>query len=99
DFAIPSKDDPAILIEAKAYGATGSKQTEVLGDITRICREKRTDTHFLLVTDGITWRERMNDLRRLVQLQNEGEITRIHTQSMGPDLAQDLATLKREHAL
>ena len=25
DFAIPSKEDPAILIEAKAYGATGSK--------------------------------------------------------------------------
>jgi len=25
DFAIPSRDDPSILIEVKAYGATGSK--------------------------------------------------------------------------
>lgn len=99
DFAIPSKDDPAILIEAKAYGATGSKQTDVLGDITRICREKRNDTHFLLVTDGITWRERMNDLRKLVELQNQGEITRIYTQSMGVDLENDLEQLKSEHGL
>jgi len=78
DFAIPSKDDPVILIEAKAYGATGSKQTDVLGDISRICQEKRSDTDFLLVTDGITWRERTNDLRRLVELQNQVEITRGH---------------------
>lgn len=26
DFAVPSKNDPRILIEVKAYGATGSKQ-------------------------------------------------------------------------
>lgn len=31
DFAVPSAGDPAILIEVKAYGATGSKQTDVLG--------------------------------------------------------------------
>ncbi|MDN5849486.1 MAG: type II restriction endonuclease [Nitrococcus sp.] len=81
DFAIPSKEDPVILIEAEAYGATGSKQTDVLGDISRICSEKRSDTDFLLVTDGITWRERMNDLRKLIELQNRGEISRIYTHS------------------
>lgn len=99
DFAIPSKADPVILIEAKAYGATGSKQTDVLGDISRICSEKRSDTYFLLVTDGITWRERMNDLRRLIELQNRGEITRIYTQSMIGELENDLITLRNEHEL
>lgn len=99
DFAIPSKDDPAILIEAKAYGATGSKQTDVLGDITRIGTEKRNDTHFLLITDGITWRDRMNDLRKLVALQNQGKITRIYTQSMAEQLEADLRQLKQEHGL
>ena len=54
DFAIPSKDDPRILIECKAYGATGSKQTDVLGDIERIVLQKRSDTHLLLVTDGMS---------------------------------------------
>ncbi len=99
DFAIPSKDDPGILIEAKAYGATGSKQTDVLGDITRIVSEKRDDTHFLLVTDGITWRERTSDLTKLVTLQNQGKITRIYTQSMTKQLEADLGQLKEEHGL
>lgn len=99
DFAIPNKKDPAILIEVKAYGATGSKQTDVLGDITRIVAEKRPDTHFLLVTDGVTWRERESDLRKLVELQNRGQITRIYTQSMGKQLESDLRQLKTEHGL
>lgn len=99
DFAIPSKGDPIILIEAKAYGATGSKQTDVLGDISRIGQQKRHDTYFLLVTDGITWRERINDLRKLVELQNQGRITRIYTQSMRSQLETDLRRLKQEHDL
>jgi hypothetical protein len=99
DFAIPTKDDPAILIESKAYGATGSKQTDVLGDISRIVNEKRHDTHFLLVTDGITWRERTGDLGKLVELQNRGKITRIYTQLMAEQLEADLRQLKREHGL
>lgn len=56
DFAIPSRDGPGILIEVKAYGATGSKQTDVLGDIARIVEQKRHDTDLLLITDGTTWR-------------------------------------------
>lgn len=99
DFAIPSKSEPRILIEAKAYGATGSKQTDVLGDISRICEEKRHDTDFLLVTDGVTWHARTNDLRKLVTLQNQGKIGRIYTLNMTDELQKDLIQLKKDHAL
>jgi len=99
DFAIPSANDPSILIEAKAYGATGSKQTDVLGDIARIVEQKRHDTHFILVTDGITWKQRTNDLRKLVALQNEGKILKIYTKSMAAQLKDDLQTLKKELGL
>ncbi len=99
DFAIPSKEDPRILIEVKAYGATGSKQTDVLGDIARIAEQKRHDTHLLLVTDGETWATRINDLRKLVDMQNQGVIARIYTQKMAGDLATDLRQLRRDHAL
>jgi hypothetical protein len=99
DFAIPSKGDPSVLIEAKAYGATGSKQTDVLGDVERIVKEKRDDTQFLLVTDGITWRERTSDLGKLVAFQNLGKIARIYTQSMAEQLEADLRQLKKEHGL
>lgn len=99
DFAIPNKFDPRILIECKAYGATGSKQTDVLGDIERIVLQKRSDTHLLLVTDGISWRLRLNDLRKLIEWQNSGKITRIYTQQMATDLEEDLKQLRQEHSL
>jgi hypothetical protein len=99
DFAIPDKNDARILIEAKAYGATGSKQTDVIGDITRIVAEKRPDTTFLLVTDGITWRDRLSDLGKLIDMQNRGDITRIYTRGMVEQLLADLAQLKTEHGL
>ena len=41
DFAIPSKSAPRILIESKGYGATGSKMTDILGDIRTIIAAKR----------------------------------------------------------
>jgi len=99
DFAIPSAADPAVLIEVKAYGATGSKQTDVLGDIARIVEEKRNDTALLLITDGITWKQRPSDLRKLIGLQNEGRIQRIYTKSMAECLKADLEMLKLESGL
>lgn len=99
DFAIPSREGARILIEAKAYGATGSKQTDVLGDINRIVVEKRHDTTLLFVTDGVSWKERANDLRKLLKMQNEGYIYRIYTTVMAPDLQRDLRQLKAHHGL
>lgn len=66
DFAIPNADDAQILIEVKAFNATGSKQTDVLGDIYRIVEQKRDDTAFILVTDGISWKARSSDLRKII---------------------------------
>jgi hypothetical protein len=99
DFAIPSKEDPRILIEVKAYGATGSKQTDILGDMGRIVQEKRHDTTLLFVTDGTTWKARTSDLRKLIELQNQGKIARIYTSQMFPELREDLLRLRTEHGL
>ena len=99
DFAIPSSEDPRIVVESKAYGATGSKQSDVLGDAEKIIRAKRHDTHFLFVTDGKTWRDRRSDLRKLIRLQNEGKIARIYTRAMRDELLADLKTLRSEHSL
>ena len=99
DFAIPNKSDARILIEVKAYGATGSKQTDVIGDLTRIIAEKRADTTLLLVTDGITWNDRLADLRKLVEMQHHGDITRIYTRGIKNLLIADLQQLKGEYAL
>jgi hypothetical protein len=92
--AIPSADEAVIVIESKGYGATGSKMSDVIGDVEKIIKDKRTDTVFLLVTDGTPWRERQNDLRKLVQFQNDGDIHRIFTTAMFTELATELLRLK-----
>ncbi len=99
DFAIPSKSEPQIVIEAKAYGATGSKMTDVIGDIEKIISAKRPDTAFLFFTDGLPWRQRESDLRKIIKYQNQGDITRIYTFSMRAQFQADLQTLKAEFAL
>ncbi len=99
DFAIPCKDRPEILIEVKGYGATGSKQTDVIGDINRIIQEKRHDTVFLLFTDGVTWKSRESDFRKLVDFQNSGFIYRIYTKKMKDEFREDLILLKEEKGL
>lgn len=99
DVAVPSRADPRIVIEAKGYAATGSKQTDVLGDLQAIIAAKRHDTTLLFVTDGLTWRRRTNDLRKAVEMQNRGEVARIYTRSMAEEMESDLRTLKGEHGL
>jgi hypothetical protein len=99
DFAIPKKEDARILIESKGYGATGSKQTDILGDIERIVREKRLDTDLLLVTDGVTWQSRQSDLAKLIDWQNQGRIARIYTQRMAVEFEADLRQLQKDHSL
>lgn len=99
DFAIPSKSAACILIESKGYGATGSKMTDILGDIRTIIAAKRPDTAFLFFTDGLTWRQRKSDLRKIVEFQNDGDITRIYTFAMAKQFEAALRELKAEYKL
>lgn len=99
DFAIPSRSAARILIEAKGYGATGSKMTDVLGDIRTIIGAKRPDTALLFFTDGLTWKQRTSDLRKIVEFQNNGDITRIYTYAMAKQFEADLRQLKGEYRL
>jgi len=99
DFAVPSKANPQIVIEAKGYGATGSKMTDVIGDIEKIIEAKRADTAFLFFTDGLTWNQRKSDLRKIVGYQNAGDIARIYTSAMGDQFKADLDQLKSEYGL
>ena len=99
DFAIPEKAKPLILIEAKGYGATGSKMSDIIGDVDAIIGAKRNDASLLLITDGLTWKARANDLRKLIQRQHDGRITRIYTKRMQNQFRADLLTLKVEYGI
>lgn len=99
DVAIPGRERPRIIIEVKGYGATGSKMTDIIGDLDAIIEAKRHDTALLFVTDGTTWKQRTADLRKIIRRQNEGKILRIYTTKMRTQLLADLKALKREFGI
>jgi DpnII restriction endonuclease len=99
DLAVPAKTRPRIIIEVKGYAATGSKMSDIIGDLDAIIDAKRHDMALLFITDGMTWKARLSDLRRIVQRQNEGKITRIYTTKMREIFLDDLRTLKSEFGL
>ena len=86
DFSVPSREVPHIIIEAKGYEATGSKLTDVLGNILKVLRVKDKDTHYFFVTDGIGWHRRLSDLKKIVEHHQHGNIEMIYTMSTLPDL-------------
>ena len=85
DFTVPCREVPNIIIEAKGYEATGSKLTDVLGDILKVLRVKDKDAHYFFVTDGIGWYRRLSDLKKIVENHQRGNIEMIYTMSKLPD--------------
>lgn len=93
DFAIPTKSNPKIVIEAKGFEATGSKQTDVLGDIQKIIEAKKPHTYFFIVTDGRGWHRRKSDLKKIVEFHQEGVIDMIYTLKRLPLLVADVSRI------
>ena len=99
DVAIPGRNRPRIIIEVKGYGATGSKMSDIIGDLDAIINAKRHETVLLFVTDGLTWEARTADLRKIIQRQNQGKIARIYTMRMREQFLEELQGLKGELGL
>ncbi len=90
DFAIPSKNHPKVVIEAKGFEATGSKLTDFLGDVLKIGEAKAYHMYFFVVTDGRGWHNRESDLKRLIGFQHDGLIDMIYTRARLAELGRDV---------
>jgi hypothetical protein len=90
DFAIPSKNHPKIVIEAKGFEATGSKLTDFLGDILKISEARANHMYFFVVTDGRGWHNRESDLKRLISYHHDGLIDMIYTRARLGELGRDV---------
>jgi hypothetical protein len=69
------------------------------GDIEKIIAAKRADTALLFFTDGVTWKRRQSDLKKIVAYQNNRDIARIYTYAMTDKFEADLKQLKKESGL
>lgn len=93
DFAIPLKDHPKIVMEAKGFEATGSKLTDFLGDILKIGQAKEYHTYFFLITDGRGWHNRQSDLKKIIQYHHDGLIDMVYTRARLKQLAEDVNSI------
>jgi len=94
DFSIPSSSNPSVIIEVKGYEATGSKLTDVLGDILKILQAKEDWQKFYFVTDGIGWFRRVSDLEHVVELCNQGKVEMIFTRKTLDELKEALKVFR-----
>ncbi len=69
DLAIPAGGDRAqIVIAMKSYNSTGSKLTDAVREIEEMASVRLPSQYVYAVVDGIGWKSRQADLRRIYDL-------------------------------
>lgn len=80
DFVIPDPENAAIIIACKGNDSTGSKQTATLDEIVRVALEVSTSRQSIMVViDGIGWKKRQSDLRKVYNLWEAQQIDGMYT--------------------
>jgi hypothetical protein len=100
DFAIPRSGDAASIVGAvKGFDSTGSKLSDAVRELKEIA-ETRLPRQFVFgFVDGIGWRGRRADLRRIYDLWVNQEIDGLYSLSSLDAFQRDLAAAARRLGL
>lgn len=79
DLIVPSTDAPAIVVAAKGFDSTGSKLTDAVREIVEMAEVRLPRQTVYAVIDGIGWKGRMADLRRIHELWMTDQIDGMYT--------------------
>lgn len=92
DLALPAGDSAAqIVVAAKSFGSTGSKLTDAVREIEEMALVRKPTQFVFAVIDGIGWKGRLNDLRRIYNLWSSGQINGMYTMASLGQFQDDLA--------
>ncbi|MEY2423350.1 MAG: hypothetical protein QOI95_3417 [Acidimicrobiaceae bacterium] len=91
DLAVPAGGvDARIVVAAKGFDSTGSKLTDAVREIEEMA-EVRLPTQFVMAAvDGIGWKNRAADLRRIYDLRDGDRIDGLFTLNTLGDFRTDL---------
>jgi hypothetical protein len=93
DLAVRSGNHTEIAVAAKGFDSTGSKLTDAVREVEEMA-DVRLPTQFVMVViDGIGWKSRIGDLRRIYQLWESQQIDGMYTLGSLDTFRRDL-----EHA-
>jgi hypothetical protein len=81
DIVIPKGKTALIAIAAKGFDSTGSKLSAAFKEIEDMANVRQPRQFIMAVVDGIGWKSRLADLRRLYQLWEQHDIDGMYTLS------------------
>lgn len=99
DLAIPSDSSPQIVVAAKGFDSTGSKLTDAVREIEEMADVRLPRQTVYAVIDGIGWKSRQADLRRIHQLWETQQIDGMYTLSTLDVFRKDLTEAARLRGL
>jgi hypothetical protein len=100
DLAVPNGPDALIVVAAKGFDSTGSKLTDAVREIQEMADVRQARQYVMAVIDGIGWKSRMADLKRLYDLWETKQIDGMYTlASLGQFRADLIAAAQRSGLL
>lgn len=82
DLAIPGGGrDARIVVAAKGFDSTGSKLSDAVREIEEMAEKRLPSQYVMAVVDGIGWKSRRSDLRRIYELRATQRIDGLYTLS------------------
>ncbi|MBO9049171.1 hypothetical protein [Curtobacterium flaccumfaciens] len=99
DLVIPGNGDAQIVVAAKGFDSTGSKLSDAVREIQEMANVRRPTQFVLAVIDGIGWKSRVSDLRKIHALWSTGDIDGMYTLATLDKFRDDLAKAARLRGL
>ena len=90
DLAIPNGIQAEIAVAAKGFDSTGSKLTDAVREIEEMADVRQARQFIMAVIDGIGWKNRLNDLRRIHALWERQQIDGMYTLATLDSFRSDL---------
>ena len=79
DLVIPDGQNAEIAVAAKGFDSTGSKQSAAVTEIEQMADVRLPRQYILAVVDGIGWKRRADDLRKIYNLWASHQIDGMYT--------------------
>lgn len=95
DLVVPDTNNAAIVVAAKGFDSTGSKLTDAVREIEEMADVRLPRQFVIAVIDGIGWKSRKADLRRIHALWESQQIDGMYTLASLDKFREDLEDAAR----
>lgn len=95
DLVVPSGLNAGIAVAAKGFDSTGSKLTDAVREIEEMADVRQARQFIMAVIDGIGWKSRIADLKRIYRLWESQQINGMYSLASLDQFRDDLEQAAR----